>query len=47
MVAYIRSCPLVKCVFSGHTHHNAEVLGMGEVDQIITGLETIREITVT
>jgi predicted MPP superfamily phosphohydrolase len=46
MVAYIRSCPLVKCVFSGHTHHNAEVLGMGEMDQIITGLETIREITV-
>jgi predicted MPP superfamily phosphohydrolase len=46
MVAYIRNCPLVKCVFSGHTHHNAEVLGMGEMDQIITGLETIREITV-
>ena len=46
MVEYIRSCPLVKCVLSGHTHHNAEIVGMGEKDQIITGLETIRQITV-
>jgi len=46
MVEYIRRCPLVKCVLCGHTHHNAEILGMGETDQIITGCDTLREITV-
>ena len=46
MVEYIRNCPLVKCVLAGHTHHNAEVQGQGEIDQIITGCDTLREITV-
>ena len=46
IVEYIRNCPLVKCVLAGHTHHNAEVQGQGEIDQIITGCDTIREITV-
>ena len=44
---YIRNAPLIKCVFSGHIHRNAEVLGVDKQDQIITGLNTIREITVT
>ena len=46
IVEYIRNCPLVKCVLAGHTHHNDEILGKGEIDQIITGCDTIREITV-
>ena len=46
MVEYIRQSPLVKCVLSGHTHYNDEILGMGEMDQIITGCDTLREITV-
>lgn len=43
---YIRQSPLIKCVISGHTHHNTEILGLDEQDQIITGCNTIREITV-
>lgn len=43
---YIRNSPLIKCVFSGHIHRNAEVIGVDKQDQIITGLNTIREITV-
>lgn len=43
---HIRSSPLIKCVLSGHTHHNEEIVGFGEQDQIITGCDTIREITV-
>ena len=46
MVEHIRNSPLIKCVLCGHTHHNAEILGMGEKDQIITGCDTIRQITV-
>lgn len=46
MVEHIRRSPLIKCVLSGHTHHNAEILGLGEKDQIITGCDTLREITV-
>ena len=46
IVEYIRNCPLVKCVLTGHTHHNDEILGQGEIDQIITGCDTIRQITV-
>ena len=47
IVEHIRKSPLVKCVLSGHTHHNAEILGTGEKDQIVTGCNTIRQITVT
>ena len=43
---YIRKSPHIKCLISGHTHHNKEILGLGEQDQIITGCDTIREITV-
>lgn len=43
---YIRKSPLIKCVLSGHTHRNAEILGLDEQDQLITGVDTIREITV-
>ena len=46
MVEHIRRSPLIKCILSGHTHHNAEILGLGEKDQIITGCETVRVITV-
>ncbi len=43
---YIRQSPLIKCVLSGHTHQNTEILGLDAQDQIITGCNTIREITV-
>ena len=43
---YIRRSPLIRCVISGHTHHNTEILGLDAQDQIITGVNTIREITV-
>ena len=43
---YLRRSPLIRCVISGHTHENTEILGLGEQDQIITGCNTIREITV-
>ena len=43
---YIRQSPLIKCVLSGHTHQNTEMLGLDAQDQIITGCNTIREITV-
>ncbi|MBQ7313231.1 MAG: metallophosphoesterase [Clostridia bacterium] len=43
---YIRQSPLIKCVLSGHTHVNTEILGLDAQDQLITGCDTIREITV-
>ena len=43
---HIRRSPLIRYVFSGHIHHNVEILGQGEQDQIVTGLNTLREITV-
>ena len=43
---YIRSSPLIRCVLAGHTHHNADILGLDSQDQLITGCNTIREITV-
>lgn len=43
---YIRKSPLIHCVFSGHIHYNVEILGKDGQNQIITGLDTIREITV-
>ena len=43
---YIRRSPFIKCVLSGHTHYNSEIIGLDAQDQIITGCNTIREITV-
>lgn len=43
---YIRRSPLIRYVFSGHIHYDVEIIGKDEQDQIITGLDTIREITV-
>ena len=43
---YIRNAPLIKCVISGHIHYNVEILGKDAQDQVITGINTIREITV-
>ena len=43
---YIRQSSLIRCVFSGHIHNNTEILGVEDKDQIITGCNTIREITV-
>lgn len=44
-VAYIRSCPQIKAVFAGHLHFDFES-SEGEVKQFVTGLDTVREITV-
>ena len=44
---HIRSCPLIKCVICGHTHRSTDILGLDAQDQLITGCDTIREITVT
>lgn len=43
---YIRSEPLIKCVICGHLHFNHETQTAGEIKQIVTGLDTLREITV-
>lgn len=43
---YIRKSPLIKCVISGHTHRNAEIIGLDDQDQIVTGCNTLREITI-
>ena len=43
---HIRRSPLIKCVLSGHTHNNTEIIGLDAQDQFITGCDTIREITV-
>ena len=43
---YIRRSPLIKCVLSGHIHYNVEVIGKDDQDQIVTGLDTIRELTI-
>ncbi len=43
---HIRESSLIKCVLSGHTHENTEIIGLGEKDQIVTGCDTLREITV-
>jgi predicted MPP superfamily phosphohydrolase len=44
---YIRRSPLIRCVISGHVHRSIEVIGMDAQDQLVTGMNTIREITVT
>ena len=46
IVEHIRRSPLIRCVLCGHTHQNAEILGLEEKDQLVTGCNTIREITV-
>ncbi len=43
---YICRSPLIKCVFSGHMHYNKEIIGLDSQDQIITGCNTLREVTV-
>lgn len=43
---YIRRSPLIKCIFSGHMHYNKEIIGLDLQDQIITGINIIREVTV-
>ncbi len=43
---HIRKSPLIKYVFAGHTHRNAEIIGVDSQNQIITGCNTIREVTV-
>lgn len=45
-VAYIRQCPQIRCVISGHLHFNFETDSSSEIRQLITGLDTLREITV-
>ena len=44
--AYIRSEPLIKCVICGHLHLNHETQDPSQIRQIVTGLDTLREITV-
>lgn len=46
IVEHIRTSQLIRYVLCGHTHANQEILGKGEQDQIVTGCNTIREITV-
>ena len=46
IVEHIRRSTLVKCILCGHTHHNGEIMSPDEVNQIVTGCDTIREITV-
>lgn len=43
---YIRRSPLIKCVISGHIHYNVEIIDKDSQNQVVTGLNTIREITV-
>ena len=43
---YIRKSPLIKCVISGHIHYNVEIIDKDSQNQVVTGLNTIREITV-
>ena len=44
-VDFIKSCPQIKAVFAGHLHFDFES-SEGEVKQFVTGLDTMREITV-
>jgi predicted MPP superfamily phosphohydrolase len=46
IVEHIRRSEVIRYVFSGHTHTNCEILDKGEMNQIITGCNTIREVTV-
>lgn len=43
---YIRAEKLIKYVICGHLHLNHETRTPGEIRQIVTGLDTLREITV-
>lgn len=44
--AYIRSQELIKYVICGHLHFDHETQDPTEIKQIVTGLDTLREITV-
>jgi predicted MPP superfamily phosphohydrolase len=45
--AYIMEQELIKCVISGHVHADFETVDPSSKKQLITGLETLREIHVT
>ena len=45
-VEFIKSCPQIKAVFSGHLHFDFES-SEGTFKQFVTGLDTVREITVS
>lgn len=42
----IKNCGAVKCIISGHLHKNYETQNPSDIKQIVTGLDTLREITV-
>lgn len=44
--AYIRSQKLIKYVICGHMHFNHETQSPTEIRQLVTGLDTLRQITV-
>ena len=43
---YIKSCPLIKAIFTGHLHWDWDGMLTNTVPQYVTGLETIRIIKV-
>lgn len=43
---YIKEHPLIRGIFTGHLHHDFESLLMERVPQFITGIGTIRKITI-
>ena len=43
---YIRSQPLIKALFAGHLHLNHETQDPNDIKQFVTGLDTLREVTV-
>lgn len=44
--AFIRSCPQIKAIFAGHLHWDFESQVDTDVKQLVTGINTMREITV-
>jgi UDP-2,3-diacylglucosamine pyrophosphatase LpxH len=44
--AYIRSQKLIKYVICGHMHFNHETQSPTQIRQLVTGLDTLRQITV-
>ena len=44
--AYIRSQKLIKYVICGHMHFNHETQSPAQIRQLVTGLDTLRQITV-
>jgi hypothetical protein len=43
---YIASEPLIKAVLAGHLHMDSEHLFAGKIPQIMTGVDTLREIVI-